>query len=264
MTQSTARVRTTQPMAALLTGAMATLATLLATRPALVRPTFAGGAASWTGDDLAVACLWWAALIGSLWLAATTLACVAALARGRTRAAHRIARFAPPLARRVLEAALVSSWALVPATAYAAPPSVPITVHVDARGHLTTDTRRAPTRAAPIVRTPEPTRATSTTSRSNTSRSTTTTVPTEAALPTRTVTRPERSPAPARGRVHVVQNGDNLWQIARAEVVRAGGTDRPGDAQIARYWHRVIAANRTTLRSGDPSLIFPGEVVALP
>jgi hypothetical protein len=25
-----------------------------------------------------------------------------------------------------------------------------------------------------------------------------------------------------------------------------------------------VAANRATLRSGDPSLIFPGEVVALP
>ena len=37
----------------------------------------------------------------------------------------------------------------------------------------------------------------------------------------------------------------------------------PNDA-IARYWQRLIAANRTTLRSGDPSLIFPGEVITLP
>jgi hypothetical protein len=237
MTERTSRVRTTQLMVALLAGATATLAALLATRPALGRPTFAGGTASWTGDDLAVAYLWAAASIGSLWLAATTLACVAALTRGRVRAAHRIARFAPPMARRVLQAALVSGWALVPAAASAAPsPSVPITVHVDTGGHLTTDTRRAPTTDAP-VRTPEP---------------------------TRTVTRPERSSAPARAAVHVVKPGDNLWQIARAEVIRTGDTDRPGDAQIARYWRRVVAANRTTLRSGDPSLIFPGEVVALP
>jgi hypothetical protein len=250
-------------MAALLIGATTILAALLATRPALGRPTFAGGTASWTGDDLAVACLWWAALIGSLWLAATTLACIAALARGRTRAAHCIARFAPPMVRRVLQAALVGGWALVPAAAYAAPPpSVPITVHVDAGGRLTTDTRRAPATEAPIARTPEPRHVTSTTSRS-----TTTTSPPEAALPTRptrTVNRSERSPAPVPARVHVVQPGDNLWQIARAEAVRAGGTDRPADAQIAPYWRRVIAANRTTLRSGDPSLIFPGEVVALP
>jgi hypothetical protein len=62
----------------------------------------------------------------------------------------------------------------------------------------------------------------------------------------------------------VVVPGDNLWQIARVEVTRVRGSDRVDDAQVARYWQRVIAANRSTLRSGDPSLIFPGEVVTLP
>ena len=61
-----------------------------------------------------------------------------------------------------------------------------------------------------------------------------------------------------------MRSGDNLWRIARAEVSRATGVARPDDAAVARYWRRVIAANRTTLRSGDPSLIFPGEVVTLP
>jgi nucleoid-associated protein YgaU len=68
----------------------------------------------------------------------------------------------------------------------------------------------------------------------------------------------------AHGRIHVVKPGDNLWQIARAELIRARGTERPDDAEIAPYWRRVITANRATLRSGDPSLIFPGEVVAVP
>jgi hypothetical protein len=31
-----------------------------------------------------------------------------------------------------------------------------------------------------------------------------------------------------------------------------------------RHWLVVIAANRSTLRSGDPSLIFPGEIVTVP
>jgi hypothetical protein len=245
-------------MVALLIGAAATLAALLAARPALGRPTFAGGSASSTGDDLAVACVWWCAVLGSLWLAATTLACVAALARGRTRAARRIARFAPPLVRRVLQAALITGWGLVPTSAYAAPPSVPITVHVDTHGRLTTDTRQ-PT--STTVR--SATRATTTT--------TTTTVRPAAPHPTRprrAVTPPARSPAPTavpgRGRLHVVLSGENLWLLARAEVIRAGGTDRPDDAEIAPYWRRVIEANRTTLRSGNPSLIFPGEVVTLP
>lgn len=133
----THRTRTTRPLFALLIGAAATAALLLATRPA---PSHAG--ASWS-DDLAVALVWWGAVIASIWFAITTLACVAALARGRTRAAHRISRLAPPLARRVLQAALISTWALVPTAAYASPPSTPITVHADARGRLTDDTRPA-------------------------------------------------------------------------------------------------------------------------
>jgi nucleoid-associated protein YgaU len=60
-----------------------------------------------------------------------------------------------------------------------------------------------------------------------------------------------------------VRTGDNLWRIARAELVRRGNV-RPDDTTIARYWEAVIATNRTVLRSGNPNLIFPGELVALP
>jgi hypothetical protein len=269
-------------MLALFAAATATVAVLLAARPAFTGSGFGPGPASWSGDDLAIAVMWSGAVLGSAWLAITTLACVAALARGRTRTAHRIARFAPPLARRVLQAALVSTWALVPAAAYATPPSAPITVHVDAHGRLTTDSRRATTPDAPIVRTPVTRPTTSTTSRAATIRNTTTTTsrPASPLLPTRTPppvapekrsttserspTRPTRVAIPARGRVHLVVSGDNLWQIARGEVIRTSGSERPADAQVAPYWRRVVAANRSTLRSGDPSLIFPGEVVTLP
>jgi nucleoid-associated protein YgaU len=61
----------------------------------------------------------------------------------------------------------------------------------------------------------------------------------------------------------VVRRGDNLWVIARDELVRRTGA-KPDVVQIARYWRAVIEANRATLRSGNPSLIFPGEIVALP
>ncbi len=50
----------------------------------------------------------------------------------------------------------------------------------------------------------------------------------------------------------------------RARRARDAGNALPDDATIARYWQAVIAANRTTLRSGDPNLIFPGELVTLP
>jgi hypothetical protein len=280
-------------MLALFVAATATVAILLAARPAFTGSSLGPDPASWSGDDLAIAVMWWGAVLASAWLAITTLVCVAALARGRTRTAHRIARFAPPLARRVLQAALVSTWALVPAAAYAAPPA-PITVHVDARGRLTTDAPRPRTDDTPIVRTPVTRPSTRSTTRAasthNTTTTTSTTTPASRArsspppvapkavapkavapkavapkghLRAATPSRPAVA-VPAHGHAHVVVAGDNLWQIARAEVIRAGGADRPADAQIAPYWQRVVEANRSTLRSGDPSLIFPGEVVTLP
>jgi hypothetical protein len=66
----------------------------------------------------------------------------------------------------------------------------------------------------------------------------------------------------AAGNPHVVVRDDNLWTIAAARLEHAGSA--PGDAAIARYWHRVIARNETRLRSGDPNVIFPGEVIWLP
>jgi nucleoid-associated protein YgaU len=62
--------------------------------------------------------------------------------------------------------------------------------------------------------------------------------------------------------VHVVVRDDNLWVIAAARLERAGGP--ADDVAIARYWRRVISRNQARLRSGDPNLIFPGEVIWLP
>jgi hypothetical protein len=42
---------------------------------------------------------------------------------------------------------------------------------------------------------------------------------------------------------------------------------RAGDLserEIARYWLDVVDANRASLRSGDPDVIFPGETIKLP
>jgi hypothetical protein len=61
-----------------------------------------------------------------------------------------------------------------------------------------------------------------------------------------------------------VRAGDNLWQVARSEVVRVSGVELPDDRTVARYWLQVTEANRTSLRSGKPSLIYPGELVLLP
>jgi nucleoid-associated protein YgaU len=60
-----------------------------------------------------------------------------------------------------------------------------------------------------------------------------------------------------------VRAGDSLWLIARARLTDASGR-APGETEVANYWRAVIAANRPTLRSGDPSLIYPGEILVLP
>ena len=77
------------------------------------------------------------------------------------------------------------------------------------------------------------------------------------------VEKPTAPPAPSPRR-HIVVAGDNLWTIARAEVARVVGTDDASDTLVAPYWQTVVARNRATLRSGDPALIFPGEIVELP
>jgi nucleoid-associated protein YgaU len=63
-----------------------------------------------------------------------------------------------------------------------------------------------------------------------------------------------------------VVQGDNLWTISRDHL--AAVRNRPAsdlsEHEIASYWLRVIAVNRSSLRSGDPDLIFPGELIMFP
>lgn len=60
--------------------------------------------------------------------------------------------------------------------------------------------------------------------------------------------------------------GDNLWTISRDHLAAATAR-RPSDLsdhEIATYWLRVIAVNRSSLRSGNPDVIFPGELIMFP
>jgi nucleoid-associated protein YgaU len=63
-----------------------------------------------------------------------------------------------------------------------------------------------------------------------------------------------------------VEPGDNLWLIARNQLALA--TERNPrslrNSEVAAYWVRVVAANRSHLRSKNPDLIYPGESVRLP
>jgi nucleoid-associated protein YgaU len=60
-----------------------------------------------------------------------------------------------------------------------------------------------------------------------------------------------------------VQPGDHLWAIANSHLYERLGRS-PSDAELATYWAHLVHVNRPRLRSGDPDLIFPGEVVTCP
>jgi hypothetical protein len=200
------------------------------------RPRLVDHPAAWSGEAVArVAC--WALLVAyTAWMTATACAWSVVVVRHGAVSARGVTRWAPPVARRMLRTALAGTLAV-------APPVPPVTLHVGPDGHLSGSGERAPTRPS--------------------------TPPTSAApaapRPVMRARPPRREPpAPvARPHEHRVVAGDNLWTIARAELARRDGR-LPQDPEIVPYWLRVVAANRATLRSGDPNLIYPSEIVILP
>jgi hypothetical protein len=63
-----------------------------------------------------------------------------------------------------------------------------------------------------------------------------------------------------------VTPGDNLWEITATALARRSGRARADvtDTEIVPLWRATCDANRAHLRSGDPDLVFPGEVITLP
>jgi nucleoid-associated protein YgaU len=216
--------------------ALASLGALVVARPRL-SGTF------WSrGDDLALAVAWFVAVAASVWLFVATGASLVALGFARPRLARRFASTLPVGIRRMVEVAIVGSCLTLPALPAPAlgPPRLAAAVVSD----------------QPVVRAPE-------TSQPNTTLPTTVAPAVPAPMP-RPDPAPSAGPAPSELPPHVVvRAGDSLWLIARASLAHVSAT-RPDDTDVARYWLAVVAANRSTLRSGNPSLIFPGEIVALP
>lgn len=64
-------------------------------------------------------------------------------------------------------------------------------------------------------------------------------------------------------RTHVVEPGEHLWMIARLRLTEFLGRS-PSEAEITDFWVEVIRANRGRIRSGNPDLIHPGEIIVLP
>jgi nucleoid-associated protein YgaU len=57
----------------------------------------------------------------------------------------------------------------------------------------------------------------------------------------------------------IVVKGDHLWKISARRL-----GPEASNGVIAPYWREVIETNAPRLQSGDPDLIYPGEVVELP
>lgn len=60
-----------------------------------------------------------------------------------------------------------------------------------------------------------------------------------------------------------VQPGDHLWRISAKFLSDRLGREPPGDV-VAPLWREVIATNIAGLRSGNPDLIYPGELISIP
>jgi LysM domain len=84
--------------------------------------------------------------------------------------------------------------------------------------------------------------------------------------PTSPSTQPSSPGPPEAWTTHRVVPGDNLWTIAAQHLVHELDVraSHLSNRRIAIYWLKVVSANRDSLRSGDPDLIYPGEVVKLP
>lgn len=68
----------------------------------------------------------------------------------------------------------------------------------------------------------------------------------------------------ADARTYTVEPGDHLWGIAEDHVERQLGRTAAND-EVRPYWHELIEENRDRLVDpSDPSLIRPGQVLALP
>lgn len=75
---------------------------------------------------------------------------------------------------------------------------------------------------------------------------------------------PESAPVPAAAATWTVMPGDNFWRVAE-RLLAGSWSRRPSIPEVARYWRTVIDANRAQLvRANDPSLVLPGQVLAVP
>jgi len=212
-------------------------------------------------EDAVAATAWAAALGVAAWLALTTVGYLVARITRLRRASALLCRATVPLVRRLVDRALAISLATsiaagpaLPALAAEPPPPVVFQIAEDGLPHPTAPVLEASSDLDRVIMILPPGVA----GAGFAPRPAPNTAPAqEPAGPA-----PESRPPESESR-HTVASGDNLWTIAAAHL-RASSDHPPATGEVADYWRRVVAANESTLRSGDPNLIFPGEIVTLP
>jgi hypothetical protein len=209
-------------------------------------------------EDVLLAGVRLAALVAAWWLLGSTLLYVGARVARLHGAPHALGWATLPLVRRWTDRALALS--IVAASALGAtrpagadpPPTTtaPPAVVVDADHRDRSTLPDLPAATARTGRVAAPSSAG--------------TVP--PVLPPLPLDPAPTAPARVPDATHTVMAGEHLWSIAAATVAARTGrsVEALAPADIAPFWVRLVERNRARVRSGDPSLVYPGEVVELP
>ena len=205
-----------------------------------------------TGEDVVGATLRSIGLIIGYWVLFTTTLYLATGVRGPVRRPQWIATVTLPGIRKIVDRSLATALAVSIAATPIAPVLATEPSPVSVVGFEATDGI-----PVPHVRLPRP--ATSEEASdvpfSNTPPLASPRPPTIAPIGT--------SAGDAHSGTHTVEAGDNLWRVAALHL-RDNRDGAVTDGDVVEYWRRLIEANEDTLRSGDPNLIYPGELIMLP
>ncbi len=209
-------------------------------------------------EDALAAVLRYVALVGAYWLAISSATYLLARLSGIARLIDATSVFTLPAVRRVTDRLVIGTIAI----SALAGPAIAVTSQLSDPPVVATSDPIASRLDAEDADTPD--------------QIIDLTALDEAALeklvpPPPPATRPEvAAPAPVdsisiRADAHlevIVTEGDHLWALAERRVSEVLG--RPAaDHEIAPYWREVINSN-PELRSGNPDVIYPGEVIVLP
>jgi hypothetical protein len=215
-----------------------------------------------TAQDAVAAAVRVVALVLAYWITASTAAYVLARVSRFPGAVRAVEWATLPAIRRVVDGALAMTLTAASIAGAAVPAlaqdPAPVVIEVEGRGGPLPDIATPSGDVSPTT-SPDATTAPLGPQRAGWS-------PTPAGLPD-----DEPRPAPPAASAErelattrEVRRGDNLWTISATHLETITGRRDLGTSEVARYWRRVVEHNRPSLRSGDPDLIFPGEVIELP